>query len=90
MESKFKINNIKLLGTWCYNLNNTDCTICRTNLNNNSIYSQEKKQDSKVVSGMCGHSFHYECINPWIKINNHCPICSSQWIFQLNHPKCCK
>jgi hypothetical protein len=90
MESKFKINNIRLLNTWCYDLNNTDCTICRTNLNTNSIYSQEKNKDSVVVSGMCGHSFHYECISPWIKINNSCPICSANWIYQLENLKCSK
>ena len=81
MESKFKINKITLLNSWCYNLkNNTDCTICRMNLNENSIYAQEKGIDSCVVVGMCGHSFHKECIDPWIKTNQHCPICSSKWI----------
>lgn len=86
--SKFKINNIKLLSTWCYNLkNNIDCTICRTNLNCNSIYAEEEGNDSIIVSGMCGHSFHNECISIWLKpnncfSNNHCPICSEKWIYK--------
>jgi len=80
-ETKFKINNIRLLNFWTYNLkNNHDCTICRCNLNTNSIYAQDK--DSFVVSGICGHSFHYECIDPWIKISPSCPICSSQWNYK--------
>mgnify|MGYP006105761839 CR=1 FL=1 len=83
MESKFKINSVRLLSTWCYNLKtNTDCTICRTSLNANSIYAQEKGADSYVVSGMCGHSFHHECIDPWAKTSQHCPICSSKWVYQ--------
>lgn len=82
MESKFKIKNVKLLSTWCYNLkSNTDCTICRISLNSNSIYAQEKGHDSYVVTGMCGHSYHYECIEPWIKTNPHCPICSEKWAY---------
>jgi hypothetical protein len=82
MESKIKINNIRLLNSWCYNLkNNTDCTICRCNLNCNSFYAQEKGTESNVVFGICGHTFHYECIDPWIKSNPHCPICSSKWTY---------
>ena len=81
METKFKINNIKLLSTWCHNLkHNTDCTICRCNLNNNSIYS--KGNTSIIVSGLCGHTFHKECIRPWVVKNNHCPICSVKWAYE--------
>ena len=86
--NKFKINKITLLSSWCYNLkNNTECTICRNNLNHNSIYAEEKGNDSFVVSGMCGHSFHNECIDSWLKpnndfINNHCPICSTKWVYK--------
>jgi anaphase-promoting complex subunit 11 len=87
--SQFKINKIRLLSTWCYNLqNNSDCTICRTNLNCNSIFAEEKGIDSYVVSGMCGHSFHIECIESWLKptntfsSNSHCPICSAKWIYK--------
>jgi len=81
-NTKFKINDIKLLSFWTYNLkNNTDCTVCRCNLNTNSIYTQDKQTDSFVVSGVCGHSFHSECIDPWIKINPSCPICSAKWTY---------
>lgn len=85
MESRKRItiNNVRLLSFWSYNLTtNTDCTVCRCNLNTNSIYAQDKGKDSIVVSGVCGHSFHYECIQPWIKINPICPICSTPWTFQ--------
>lgn len=81
-KPKFEIKNIKLLNSWVYNLcSNTDCTICRCNLNSESIYAQEKCIDSYVVSGVCGHSFHYECINPWIAVQPNCPICSVKWTY---------
>ena len=81
-QNKFQINDLRLLSFWTYDLNhNPDCTVCRYNLNANSIYAQDKGVDSFVVSGMCGHSFHYECIDPWIKISPICPICSSKWTY---------
>jgi RING-H2 zinc finger domain len=76
----FQIKKVKLLNSWCYNLeSNKDCPICRVDLNLNSIY-QESNKDSIVIPGMCGHSFHCECITSWIKQNHHCPICFTKWI----------
>lgn len=81
MANKFIINNIKLLNSWSYNLpTNVDCTICRCNLNTNSLYNQEIGKKSLLVQGNCGHTFHQECIKPWLTNNNHCPICSGIWI----------
>jgi RING-box protein 1 len=78
--SKFIINDIKLLNSWGYNLKtNTDCTICRCSLNTNSLYNQDKGIDSQIVSGICGHLFHEECIGPWINKNRNCPICFAVW-----------
>lgn len=83
MSNKFIINNINILSSWGYNLSsNTDCTICRESLNTNSLYNQDKGIDSEVVEGSCGHSFHYECIDPWVKTNKTCPICFVQWIYK--------
>jgi hypothetical protein len=80
MTSKFTINNIKIIGVSSYNLPyNEDCTICRNNLNINSIYNQDKGIDSKIAIGICGHSYHEECINGWINVNTTCPICVNQW-----------
>ena len=80
--SKFVVKDIKILTSWGYNLpTNIECTICRCNLNTNSLYNQDKCEDSIIVRGTCNHSFHDECIRPWIKTNNHCPICSQNWIF---------
>jgi hypothetical protein len=82
MKSKFIINDVKMINTWCYNLKfNSECTICRCNLNSNSIYADEKGIESVVVTGLCGHSFHHECINPWIKTNSNCPICPTKWSY---------
>ena len=84
MEEPIKIKSINLFSSWVYNLpKNTDCTICRCNLNLSSLYHQEKGIDSYVVSGACNHSFHYECIKPWVEKNHYCPICFSEWQFNV-------
>ena len=81
MESKFKIIKMNIITTSFYDLEkNTDCTICRCNLNENSLHSKDKCMDSVVVTGGCGHSFHYECISPWVKNQPSCPICSCHWL----------
>lgn len=84
-NSPFVIKQINMFSGWVYNLpKNNECTICRCNLNTPSLYNQEKGIDSYVVSGTCLHSFHQECIKPWVDKNKHCPICSVQW--QYNYP----
>ena len=80
MTNKFIIKEIKMVSFFEYNLpSNKDCTICRNNLNIQSIYNQDKGIDSVVHKGKCGHSFHQECITKWIIINRICPICSDKW-----------
>jgi hypothetical protein len=78
--SLFTFNKINIIGSWSYILDkNTDCTICRQHLNNDSIYAIDKGIRSIINQGTCGHKFHDECIKPWLHINNKCPICSCQY-----------
>lgn len=83
--NRFKVKECRILSSWGFNLpTNSECTICRCNLNESSLYNQDKGIDSVVITGTCGHSFHQECIKPWIQKNKHCPICSSVWAYKLN------
>tara|TARA_B100000674_G_scaffold465540_1_gene448554 strand:+ start:843 stop:1106 length:264 start_codon:yes stop_codon:yes gene_type:complete len=80
---KIRINNAQLVTSWAYNLpKNCECTICRENLNCSSLKYQDKGIESYVVTGVCGHSFHKECIDPWIaKDNKNCPLCGNKkWV----------
>ena len=77
MTSKFTINNIKIINSWSYNTKFNDiCIICRDNVNSES--------QSCIVIGECGHAFHYNCINPWIKTNLNCPMCNEKWVYKKN------
>ena len=85
MASPFTIKKINMFSSWVHNLpTNTDCTICRCNLNTPSLYSTEKKTQTEIITGKCQHSYHYECITPWVKNNNYCPICMQVWIAEKN------
>lgn len=87
MSSPFMIKDINMFSSWTFNLpKNNECTICRCSLNIPSLYNQEKCCDSYVVTGKCQHSYHYECIKPWVDKNNHCPICAQPWMYQQQLP----
>lgn len=43
----------------------TECTVCTCFLKNAEI--------AKVLR--CGHCFHENCLIPWLKLKNSCPVC---------------
>lgn len=43
-----------------------DCAICKETMH---------KSEMKVKKLPCGHNFHGECILPWLRQNNTCPVC---------------
>ena len=82
-KSRFNVTKVNVLTSWRHDLPlNTDCTICRCSLNEDSLSYQTKGLSSYVVIGECGHSFHRECLKGWIKDNPRCPICASKWVYK--------
>jgi RING-box protein 1 len=79
-SSLIKINNMNIISSWTFIMNtNTDCTICRQSLNSPGLYALEKGNPPTLNLGICGHMFHVECIKPWLRQNNKCPICSKPY-----------
>ena len=76
-----KVTNMNLL----YSIQTTfkysdDCMICTNCLNDDSIFAQEANTFSQASTGKCGHTFHSDCINKWLKSNyNQCPSCRQQF-----------
>lgn len=77
MPFNYSIKKITMMNGWSHISKNVDCTICRKNLNCDSIYAQ--KNTSIIVNGKCGHSYHKECIEPWLAKQPYCPICLQKW-----------
>ena len=77
---RFEIIKTEMICSWSYNLKkNNDCPICYNNLSASSVPCLQKGTDSSLRMGMCGHTFHSDCIGPWLRNNNRCPICSCNW-----------
>lgn len=79
MSSLFTINLMKTFSTKSYDLKfNKDCSICRNSLNGQSITAEEGGWTSAICVGECGHTFHSECIKPWLNNNQNCPNCGDK------------
>ena len=76
----FQVKSSKLFCTRVFHHKNCDCTICRQPLDEDSIYAKEDNYVSELLtSKCCGHTFHKECIEPWLQKYNKCPICAEKW-----------
>ena len=76
----FQVKSSKLFCTRVFHHKNCDCTICRQPLDEDSIYAKEENYISELLTNkICGHTFHKECIQPWLQKYNKCPICAEKW-----------
>ena len=46
-------------------LNNPSCAICQENFTNGEMLKQL----------ICEHYYHDDCITPWLRVKNNCPVC---------------
>jgi len=81
----FEIVQLNMLGTYEYNVLTTICTICKNPLSFSSPDNEEINKIFKynVSLGNCGHPYHTNCIEQWLKSSKTCPTCFSEFTFSL-------
>jgi len=47
----------------------------KNNINECSVCKEEFELKQKVMKIPCNHCFHNDCILPWLKERNSCPVC---------------
>ena len=75
-------NNINLVFQWKWNFRDDKCAICRNLLmcpSTTCIVANKSIDTCAPIMGVCGHAFHKDCIDDWIKSRRKCPICMQRW-----------
>jgi hypothetical protein len=70
------VTDLELVASWNYNSKNKEC-VCNRSIHLPTANQVEKKNiyRNDITFGECGHAFHTECINSYLKTyNNMCPL----------------
>ena len=78
------IKSMDLKFSWSYPATDSSdgkCTLCKKDIMSVTFEDINKGQlRSRIVSGTCGHSYHQQCMDNFIKTNDSvCPIDGTPW-----------
>ncbi|CAD7929679.1 unnamed protein product [Amoebophrya sp. A120] len=87
-DKRFEVKSWNAVALWAWDILVDNCAICRNNLMEPSIEYQANPALAgpdhaglQIAFGCCGHVFHLDCIQRWLKTRNVCPLCNRDWEF---------
>lgn len=80
----YQVLQFNAVAMWVYNNIGDTCSICKNSLNEACINCQSNQDDNDIkdcrkVIGKCNHTYHFHCIELWVKKQNTCPLCYTEW-----------
>merc|ERR1719186_182664 len=79
--ARVRVIKWQAVAQWRWNDVGDTCAICRNSLMEPSIMyladpdSQSAVKGQQIAVGVCGHSFHLDCIEKWLLTRQACPLC---------------
>ena len=79
---KVKIKRWHGVAKWSWGCGEGEvCGICQSAFEGVAPGAKFPGDECPVVWGVCGHSFHLQCVSTWLQGRNTCPICRREWEF---------